>query len=272
MKYTVLGATGFIGERLVNKLKSEGHTVITPIRSENQHDYIEQLKGVDLGYLIYAIGLTADFREKPYETIDAHIGLLKDVLKHAQFDRMVYLSSARVYQKSLTTSESAYITIDVNDPSDLYNLSKLMGESLMLTTTKSSSVVRLSNVYGEDFGSNNFLNQVLREAASTKKVEFHSSPKSSKDFISVDDAVEKIIQVVTSGKERIYNIGSGINTSNQQLADELSKCNVSPIFHEKSKDWVFPPLDTSKLITEFGVVEKTLSEDFEDLFTAYKNI
>jgi len=34
---------------------------------------------IDPGHVIYCIGLTADFRQKPFETIEAHVSKLAEV-------------------------------------------------------------------------------------------------------------------------------------------------------------------------------------------------
>ncbi len=56
-------------------------------------------RGADLGHAFYCIGLTADFRSRPFETIEAHCGLLKEVLSGSRFSSFVYLSSTRVYAR-----------------------------------------------------------------------------------------------------------------------------------------------------------------------------
>ena len=63
---TILGSSGFVGSNLKNKLVSVGINTYTPHRSE-------ELSGKNLGHVIYCIGLTADFRTKPFETIEAHV-------------------------------------------------------------------------------------------------------------------------------------------------------------------------------------------------------
>ena len=111
MIYTVLGASGFIGAKIAQKLKLEGHDVITPVRSRNSKEYLDQIIDINLGNVIYAVGLTADFREKPFDTVEAHICLIKDILKYANFSNLVYLSSTRVYQKNKSTIEREDISL-----------------------------------------------------------------------------------------------------------------------------------------------------------------
>ena len=124
MKFTVLGATGFIGSHLVRHLVQEGHEVWSPAKNE------QSIFSNPLGHAFYCVGLTADFRQKPFDTLRAHVGLLGDILEHADFTTLTYFSSTRVYFRNEQTSEDDSLVVVPNDPSDLYNLSKLAGESL----------------------------------------------------------------------------------------------------------------------------------------------
>src|SRR5215472_2089070 len=65
--YTVLGASGFIGQHLVRYLRQNGETVWTPPRDA------PEIYAQDLGRVVYCIGLTGDFIERPLDTVEAHV-------------------------------------------------------------------------------------------------------------------------------------------------------------------------------------------------------
>ena len=126
-RFTILGASGFIGSHLVKFLRTKGFELLALRREES-------LRG-DLGHVIYCIGLTADFRTRPLDAMEAHVSRLVEVLRQNNFISLLYLSSTRVYQRLPLDSmadETAIIPVDTNDPSDIYNLSKLAGESICL--------------------------------------------------------------------------------------------------------------------------------------------
>jgi len=79
----------------------------------------------------------------------------------------------------------------------------------------------LSNVYGTDFYSDNFLSAIIKEMLFTNKVVLRTSLQSSKDYISVEDVVDILIKIATNGKEQIYNVASGENISNRELMDKI---------------------------------------------------
>src|ERR1700686_1955024 len=99
---TVLGGSGFIGSHLVQKIRQLGMDCYRPERDD-------ELAGKKLGDVIYCIGLTADFRRKAFQTVDAHVCKLRDVLERCDFDSLSYLSSTRLYKNSApgATAEDA---------------------------------------------------------------------------------------------------------------------------------------------------------------------
>ena len=174
-----------------------------------------------LGHVLYCIGLTADFRQRPYDTVRAHVSVLSEVLEHADFTSLLYLSSTRVYSAASGTSETARLQASPLDPSDLYNLSKLMGESLCVNSGRDRTrIARLSNVVGFDPHSDNFLSLLIRDALGGKIV-LRSSPDASKDYIALEDALAILPRIATEGVDGIYNVASGRNVRNGQVLEEL---------------------------------------------------
>ena len=115
-RITVLGAQGLIGSQILHYLQQRGVDTFAPAK----HD--ERIFTEPLGQVIYCIGLTADFRQRPLETVEAHVCLLRRLLATAQFESLTYLSSTRVYAQSDDTSENANLVVNPNQASDLYNL------------------------------------------------------------------------------------------------------------------------------------------------------
>jgi len=245
--FTVLGASGFVGRNLVQHLEKLGHEVFAPPR--NHSDILSR----PLGHVIYCIGLTADFRQRPFDTVAAHVSVLATVLEHASFDSFLYLSSTRVYAKSTDTRETAVLPVDSSDPSDLYNLSKLMGESLCLNSGRRvARVVRLSNVIGFDPTSSNFLASLIREALSGR-IQLRSALASAKDYIAIDDVLELLPRIAVDGKAFIYNVASGRNIANHVLVEdlvELTDCIVEVV--DDAPLIAFPAIDVTRLRDEFA--------------------
>jgi nucleoside-diphosphate-sugar epimerase len=264
---TVLGASGFIGSHLVRKLKSQGYDYYAPEKDED-------ISKRNLGNVIYCIGLTADFRTKPFDTVDAHVCYLLKVLKQYKFDSFLYLSSTRVYGvREDTAYEEDVIHSQPLIPGDLYNISKIMGESICFAAGKDNvRVVRLSNVYGYDSKSENFIFSLIRDALRGRKIVLNTTRDSNKDHISVHDVVRILPEIAVKGKNKIYNVASGENITAGQIVDTLSKLTGCIVEVDSNAERIcFPSINISRIKEEFNFTPSCILDDLEILITEYKN-
>ncbi len=254
MSFTVLGASGVLGRRIVGRLRAAGESVFAPARGDNA------IFGKSLGHVIYAIGLTADFRERPYDTVQAHVSYLARVLEGADFDSLLYLSSTRVYTGVEDGCEDAILRVHPESPSDLYNLSKLMGESLCHACGRDRvRVARLSNVVGGDEpDSQNFIPSLLREAASGHVV-LRTALSSAKDYIHVDDVVEVLLRIACEGRYAVYNVAAGRQVTHAEWIQrivELTGCSFevapdAPVVR-------FGPVNVARITDQFRFVPRSV--------------
>ena len=264
-QFTVLGGSGFIGSHLISHLRECGHPVFVPGRGEGR------IYREPLGHVIYAIGVTADFRTRPYATMDAHVAVLGEILRRARFESFTYLSSTRLYAGAGTTAEDSAFRVDPADASDLYNLSKLAGEALCLAHRQPSvRVARLSNVYGDGMGYENFLAVILREAVYDARIVLRTGPDSAKDYVAVDDVARALRLIALGGTHRIYNIGAGGNVSHAALTAALARLTGSAIEVQPGAPVTsFPTIDTARLASLFaGLGAKWAPADLLDRLPA----
>jgi nucleoside-diphosphate-sugar epimerase len=261
---TILGASGFIGSQLATKLRDSGADFFAPERGA-------EISGKPLGQIIYCIGLTSDFRSRPFDTVNAHVCELLRVLRDYDFESLLYLSSTRLYNPRLPlANEDDAIQVNPSDPSDLYNISKLMGESLALSSGKTVRIARVSNVYGGDFSSDNFLSSIIRDAVTNGRVVLRTSPDSEKDYVSIDDVTEVLIKIARGGRQQIYNLASGVNVSNRALVEAISrmtKCEVE--FLPNAPSVRFPPSSIDRVREEFRFNPRSVLHDLEELLCSY---
>lgn len=263
---TVLGGSGFIGSALVRRLQESHREYLAPGRDE-------KLVGRQLGHILYCVGLTADFRGSPFETVEAHVCHLARVLRDCEFESLVYLSSTRVYQmQTAPADEENCLKLTTYNQEDLYNASKIMGESLALASGKNIQVVRLSNVYGEDFASQNFLSSIIKEAVSEGRVTVRNTPDAEKDYVSIHDVVGGLINIAGTGTQRLYNLASGVNVSNETLLlkiHDLTSCEIN--FDSAAEKKSFAPIRIDRMRAEFGFQPRYILDDLDNLIRSYRN-
>jgi len=264
MKFTVYGSSGFIGGELTKYLKSQGYSVETPKRGElpTNNEY--------LGHVIYAIGLTGDFRSHPFNTVEANVSELVRRIKDSKYDSWLYLSSTRLYGKSGNNTKENDLVSVVPSADGIYDISKLLGESICLALDLPTvRVARLSNVYGQGQSQHTFLGSIFRDIAVGDDILIYESEGSSKDYISIDSVVDLLTKIAISGQHRVYNVASGIPVQHGQLADVLR--NISDVtnvtFKKNGIKREFPLIDTSRIVSEFGFKAGSVLRDLDKIVT-----
>lgn len=247
MSFTVLGSSGTIGRHVVQYLRAQGEEIFTPLRND------ETVYTRPLGHTIYAIGITSDFRTRAIDTVQAHVCVLAKLLQQAEFESLVYLSSTRVYAGQSSASEDCSFLLNPQNPSDVYNLSKLTGESLCLHCQREGvKIARLANVVGgDDHDSNNFIPSLLREAEQGCIV-LRSDPASAKDYIHIDDVAMLLTRIAVSGRQKIYNVASGRQISHAAWLDRLTTltgCSTHVLPDSPMQQ--FPLIDIRRINEEF---------------------
>jgi UDP-glucose 4-epimerase len=213
-QFTVIGAGGFIGGRLAAALAARGDAVYAPGRGD------PDLFTRNLGRVFYCAGLTGDFMERPFETVEAHVGLIAQVLREARFERLVYLSSTRLYDSlgARGGHETDVLEFDPALPRNVYDLSKALGENLCLARSQGrAAVARLSNVFAADPAASGFLSELLQRARHERELELASSPGGGRDYILIDDVTRALLALEASAMTGVVNIARGETLSNAEL-------------------------------------------------------
>lgn len=248
MKFTILGSSGFIGSHLASHVRKSEIECFTPVKNDDLSSY------ENLGHVIYCIGLTADFRDKPLETVKAHVCALIDFFEKAKFTSFLYLSSTRIYKSLQKSDERSDILVNPFVPDDIYNISKLMGEAVCLSfPDESIRIARLSNVVGSDVHSKNFISSLIRDACTKKKIILDSHLQSEKDYITIEDVLNILPEISRRGKRRIYNVASGMNITHSQILDIVQQQTACAVEHNQDAAIVkFPIISIDHIQEDFS--------------------
>lgn len=214
-RYTVIGAGGFIGSRLVEALRNRGKDVYAP--SRGALDLCQR----DLGRVFYCAGLTGDFMARPFDTVEAHVGLLTQVLRDARFERLLYLSSTRLYDSlgARGGHEGDVLEFDVAAPRNVYDLSKALGENLCLARSEGrAAVARLANVFDWTEDAGGFLSDLLKRARHEREITLPSSPQAGRDYIHADDVIAGLLAMDEHRASGVVNLASGAALANAEIA------------------------------------------------------
>ena len=217
---TIVGARGFVGARLAKRLAAEGGETWTPAKGD------PDVTRRDLGVVYYCAGLTADYDQRPFDTVAAHASLIGEILRAGRFERLVYLSSTRLYDglPKPQVDEAEPLVFDPADPRRVYDLSKALGENLTLTRADGRGrVARLANVYDWNDGAPGFLSEWLIRARTANDLKLNSSPAIARDYIHLDDVVSALIALAGAPDPAIVNVASGELVTNAGIAEVFTE-------------------------------------------------
>lgn len=309
MKIVILGAAGFIGTNLALKLaeNKENDLLIVDEKMEyfdkslqadnvkkiticfsNLSEYAPLFQKADIVYhLISTNNPTSsnlNIGNEITDNISITLAILEGCIRN-NVKKLVFLSSGgTVYGKV----EDFPIKEDhVTNPITTYGVQKLTIEKLLYLYNYvyglDYSIIRLSNPYGPHQRPNGRLGAVTTftyKALKGEELVVYGDGSVVRDYIYIDDAVRGIIKITMSNsRERIFNLGSGIGISINELLTVIRRVldtDFSVRYIEKrSVDVPINYLDVSKYENIFGkanlisieegvrLTAKYLSQDYE---------
>ena len=260
MKFVVTGGAGFIGNNIVRQLLKQNHT---PIVVDNLYrGKIERVSSLDVEFhkvdirnydklrdilknsdgIFHEAALTnvQESFTKQQEYNDVNVKGTENVFKIAkEFDlKVIYASTSSIY------GNPQRIPIKENSeriPINPYGQTKLDNEFLAEVYSKDNiSIIglRYFNVYGEGQTSSyaGVITKFINRLKEKKSPIIFGSGTQLRDFIFVEDvALANIAAMKSDVKNGFFNIGTGITTSIQQLAEimiAISELELKPKYEK----------------------------------------
>jgi UDP-glucose 4-epimerase len=253
MKTVVVGGGGFVGSAIVDRFLTAGHSLrvlehpgTVPHRKFHRQEKIEwvkgdflvasdlrsALKGADLVVHLVSTTLPKTSNEDPAYDICSNItGTLRllEVMVEQDIKRLLFASSGgTVYGNAQT------LPIDENHPTEplvSYGITKLAIEKYLALFERlhgiTSIVLRLSNAYGERQRVERAQGAVtvfLDRARRDEPLDIWGDGRIIRDYVYVGDIAEAFLLAAGyAGSKRVFNIGSGIGTSVDQLVQALER-------------------------------------------------
>ncbi len=282
--FLVTGGAGFIGSHVVDKLIQDGHHVAvvddlstgsrenvnpsatfyqTDIRSDELSSIFKKEKPDFVNHHAAQMDVRRSVQEPLFDAdvnILGSLNLIENSLRH-NVKKFVYISTGgAVY------GEPDYLPVDETHPIRplcQYGISKhtvehylyLYGQTYGLRYT----VLRYPNVYGprqNPFGEAGvnaiFIGKMLRGEVPT----IFGDGEQLRDYVYVSDIVRANIAALERGDGQIYNIGSGIGTSVNQIYEKLQQITgfSQPAIYSEHRTGEIQRvyLDSSKASKELG--------------------
>jgi UDP-glucose 4-epimerase len=290
-KCLILGGGGFIGSHLAKDLLSSGYSVrvfdVKNFSKKNLETFIDDIEVFegdfhnpvdialalkDIDYLYHLISSTIPSNSilNPAFDIESNvipsIHLLQICLKK-KIKKVIFISSGgTVYGIPCITP----IPESHNcNPISSYGISKRTIENYFTLYHKlwqlDICIFRLSNPYGErqnPRGQQGVIPVFIRKAIKDEVIEVWGDGEVIRDYIYINDVTSVLIRALSiKTPELIYNLGSGIGTSLNQILQFITS-HINPdqkINYLKGRSFDVPVnvLDTSLLSKRFGITEQT---------------
>lgn len=309
---TVTGATGFMGARMVAFLKEKGHFVTAIGREKKETKYRRRwymkadklievdlrdrkktrkaLKNSDMVFHFAAdmggVGYFSDANYYPFinnMTIDLNV---ISACESEGVKRMYYASSACAYPVNVQAKEgkTPQLHEDMLVPADsdqMYGWEKLMITLLSNHTPFELRVGIMNTIFGEGqegVGTRakfppTIVHKVLEAKKKKVPIEIWGNGKQTRTFLYIEDALEKMYEVMMSEKYHgPVNIASDEIVTVQQCADWLSKfAGITPTYVyllDKPSGVLARGIDNSKFYKHYKKRNKfSTRQGFERLFT-----
>ena len=236
-KVVVTGGAGFIGSHLIRYLLNEGAKVLTidnlfvgkkefisdgclfkklDIRFKEAKEVISNFEP-DVIVHLAAIHYIPYCNENPEETFDVNVMGTRNLLEACEAE-FFFASSAAVYPPL-----NGALSEDLHGPIDIYGKTKLIGEDLVKLHSKKAIIARLFNVYGLNDTNPDLIPEIIEQVREGKrKIELGNlTPR--RDYIYVDDVCKAIIALLKHGKEGVYNIGTGVEYSVNEVVEVVNE-------------------------------------------------
>ncbi len=251
-KVIVTGGAGFIGSNLVEALLARGHEVFVVDNYNAGKDekrifedatYVvddirnytlmaDLFRNTDVVFHLAALPRVQDSIDDPVETHDVNVNGTLSVLQAATANnvrRVILASSAAVYGDQVSVPLHEELS---SLPKSPYGLHKYIGERTLQLFSElygiETTSLRFFNVYGPRFDPEGpyalVVGRFLKLKAEGKPLTIAGDGTNTRDYVHIDDIIAGLVRAADSpnvGKGEVINLGSGIETSVNELAQHI---------------------------------------------------
>jgi len=253
LKLIVTGGCGFIGSHFVDLCveKNDDLIILDSLLTGKMENIIDSKKSghieflnndirnlneikskfIDVDAIVHFAAYTGvmESLEKPLEFTDVNVmGTLNllEICREFNIPKFILASTGAVYGNQIAPFHETMIP----DPLSPYAASKVAAENFCKSYGNiydiTATVLRFTNVYGprKSFGPYaNVIPKFVRSALHNSPVTIFGDGSQERDFVYVKDIAHACYSALEKGKNDIYNIGTGKNTSLTELINVLEE-------------------------------------------------
>lgn len=256
MRILVTGGAGFIGSNFIHSVSKLSSSPIALVRVLDNLTYagsLDNLKGVDLGALDFIQGDICNPAVVMHST--KNIDVVIHFAAESHVDRSItspkiftttnVLGTHVLLEACLKNNVSTFIHISTDEvygsiqegswnedcvllPNSPYAASKASAELIAMSYFRTYGldirVIRCSNNYGPRQNPEKFIPRIITNLLMGKRIPIYGDGRNIREWIHVNDHCRAIMLVLEFGKAGdVYNIGSGFEKSNIEVAGEVIK-------------------------------------------------
>ena len=212
MSYVVIGKNSFIARHLKEVVDGSCWVFLSHNEALENDEWLEGV-GIIINCALSPKLYTQAYTQE--EDIDLK---LANKIKDRENTHYIMISSRAVYGDAEHLQET-----ETPHPSNNYGRSKLIIEKSLtqLLGEDRLTALRCSNVFGDDAGEHTFIGKALSNLIEHKKIVFHMSKETKKDFVPVELVCNVIKQIAQLKLPGIYNVGLGVSTKCGDIAEWL---------------------------------------------------
>ena len=266
MKIIVTGGAGFIGSHLVESLLNDSHELLIfdnyltgkkdNLSFEGNFKLVEDdfgskeslalIKNFDSEICFHLAAQSSVVVSVQDPSLDFEHNILQPIqllntLINSNCKKFIFTSSGGTIfgePKIIPTAESDYS----NEPASPYGVAKKKLNEIIKTmtsnTTLSYSILNLSNVYGprqDPHGEAGVVSIFSNKYFNGERPIIYGSGEQTRDYIYVQDVISALMKSSKIQEDLFLNIGTGIETSVNQLSESLKtqfSSDLEPIFKD----------------------------------------
>lgn len=253
----VTGAAGFIGSHIVESLLDLGYIVLAAdtialqdaenlsFATKQNHFFYYQIDVTELESLeaIFVEKVEKIYHFASVVGVEKYLNLPQEVVRVNVLGTLNIVNLALKYQVSVVFASTSEVygknpKVPWREDDDrvlggttlerwTYSTSKATAEHLLLASLKTSGlnwvIVRYFNIYGPRQNANFVVSGNMKNYVLKRPLICHNNGSQTRCYTYISDAVAATIKLAESGKKGIYNVGSDVETSINELLALINK-------------------------------------------------